>query len=115
MEWAKLRLDLAPVVLLNEADSLTWLLSANVVFSTKSLMMDTREKVEAINLTLANIVWKGNPLKKNLQHDFIFILASIMQEKMKHKTTSLCNAHMLRVSRQRFSISSDGISHFLGR
>ena len=48
MELAELSLDLAPVVLSNEADSLTWLISTDKVFSTKSLMMDMGEKVEAI-------------------------------------------------------------------
>ena len=43
-EWAKLSLDLAPVVLSNKADSLTWLPSADKVFSTKSLMMDMGKK-----------------------------------------------------------------------
>ena len=56
MEWAELKLDLAPLILSNKADSLTWLPSIDGVFSTKSLMMDMVEKVEAINLTLANIV-----------------------------------------------------------
>ena len=67
-EWAELSLDLAPapapVILSNKADSLTWPPSVDGVFSTKSLMMDMREKVEAINRTLAKIVWKGHQPKK---------------------------------------------------
>ena len=63
-EWAELSLDLVPVVLLNKEDSLTWLPNADGVFSTKSLMMDTGEKVEAINSTLAKTIWKGHQPKK---------------------------------------------------
>ena len=61
-EWAELSLNL--VVLSNKEDSLTWLPSANGVFSTKSLMMDMGEKVEATNLTLAKTIWKGHQPKK---------------------------------------------------
>ena len=43
-EWAELSLDLVPVVLSNEVDSLTCLPSVDEVFSTKSLMMDMRKK-----------------------------------------------------------------------
>ena len=43
-KWAELSLDLAPVVLSNKADSLTWLPSTDGVFSTKSLMMDMGKK-----------------------------------------------------------------------
>ena len=64
MEWAKLSLDLAPVVLSNKEDSLTWLPSADGVFSTKSLMMNMGKKVEAINPTLAKTIWKGHQPKK---------------------------------------------------
>ena len=59
-KWAKLSLDFAPVVLSNEADSLTWLPSADGVFSTKSLIMDMEEKVEATNHMLAKTVWEGH-------------------------------------------------------
>ena len=58
MEWVELSLDRALVVLSNEADSFTWLPSADRVFSTKFLMMDMRKKVEGINPTLVKRVWK---------------------------------------------------------
>lgn len=45
---AELSLDLTQIMLSHEVDSLKWLPSADGVFSTKSLMMDMREKVEAI-------------------------------------------------------------------
>ena len=63
-EWAELSLDHAPVVLSNKEDSLSCLPSDDRVFSTKSLMMDMGEKVEAINPTLAKTIWKGHQPKK---------------------------------------------------
>ena len=112
-EWAELSLDLAPVVLSNKEDSLTWLPSADGVFSTKSLMMDMGEKVEAINSTLAKTIWKGhqpkkvkfflweiahkaistreNLQKKNVLHHSLSKLVSTMQES-KRITKSLVYA-----------------------
>jgi len=67
-EWDELSLDLAPVVLSKEADSLTWLSSHERVFSTKSLMMNIGKKVGAIKFTLASkdakTIWKGNHPKR---------------------------------------------------
>ena len=52
------------MVLLNKANSPTWLPSADGVFSTKSLMMDMGEKVKPINPTLTKTVWNGHQPKK---------------------------------------------------
>ena len=63
-ELAELSLNLSPVVLSNEVDSLTWLSSVDGSFSTKSLTMEIGEKEEPINSTLAKTIWKGDHPKK---------------------------------------------------
>ena len=63
-KWVELKLDLTPVELSKEPDSLTWLPSVDDVFSTNFFMMDIGKKVEVIDLTLVETVWKGNHLKR---------------------------------------------------
>ena len=92
MEWTKLSLDLAPVVLSNETDSLTWFPRWRV-FSTKSLMMDMGEKVEAINPTLAKTIWKWHHPNKvkfflwEIAHNAISTSENL-QERMPYITLS---------------------------